>query len=278
MRKNLKFLLLFLTLGLAFTSCKKEASVAQEDLTPVHEMGLIFLPADEYARIPVAPLPDNIDLKALPTAASLVTPPVGDQGSEGSCVAWGTTYAGRSIDWHAKTGGAYDYTVNVFSPEYVYNQVKVSSSCASGAYITAGLNLLQSQGVCRWSLMPYVNGDCSTLPNSVQKTDAGYYKIAGYSTATISTSYLKAQIVAGKPVIVGGPVNRAFESLPSGGVLGAFKKPSLGGHCYCIVGYDDAKNAFKFQNSWGPNWSSSGFGWIDYKFITQWWTEAYIIN
>ena len=278
MRNVIKFILLLLAISMAFSACKKEVASVQQEQFPNYGLGLIFLPADEYAQLPVAPLPDNVDLKALPTSASLSTPPVCDQGSEGSCVAWGTTYAGRSIDWHAKTGGSYSYTVNIFSPEYVYNQIKVSSSCASGSYITAGLNLLKNQGVCRWSLMPYVNGDCSTQPNSVQKTDATNYKISGYGKATISASYIKAQIVAGKPVIVGGPVNRAFENLPSGGVLGAYVRPSLGGHCYCIVGYDDAKSAFKFQNSWGTGWSSAGFGWINYKYISQWWTEAYIIN
>lgn len=278
MRKLIKFILLLLAIGLAFSACKKEVTPIQQDQLPNYELGLIFLPADEYARLPDAPLPEGIDLKALPTSAFLPTPPVGDQGSEGSCVAWGTAYAARSIDWQAKNGGSYSYSTNIFSPEYVYNQIKVSSSCSSGAYVISALDLLKRQGVCRWSMMPYTNGDCSTKPSNIQKMDAAKYKIKGYGKATLTASFLKAQIAAGKPVIVGGPVNSAFMRLAPDAVLGTFVKPSLGGHCYCIVGYDDSKNAFKFINSWDITWASSGYGWINYSNIKEWWTEAYIIN
>ena len=32
-----------------------------------------------------------------------------------------------------------------------------------------------------------------------------------------------------------------------------------------VVGYDDAMNAFKAVNSWGPEWGDQGFVWIDFK-------------
>ena len=31
-----------------------------------------------------------------------------------------------------------------------------------------------------------------------------------------------------------------------------------------VVGYSDEYNAFKVVNSWGENWGSDGFVWIDY--------------
>jgi hypothetical protein len=36
-------------------------------------------------------------------------------------------------------------------------------------------------------------------------------------------------------------------------------------HALLIVGYDDNYGAFKFINSWGPNWGDNGFGWISYN-------------
>lgn len=261
-------------------SCQK---ASQEELLPTeqaqvgefHSLGCNFLPADEYAKIPVA---KELDIAVTKAVVNLSVPPVGNQGGEGSCVAWGTTYAGRSINWHKTHVAAYSTSVNIFSPEYVYNQIKVSSSCTSGSYVTSGLSLLKSQGVCRWSLMPYTDVSCSTYPNTTQKTDAAKYKIASYSTVSRTTSAIKAQLAAGNPVIVAGPVNYAFEYLANGAVLSTFSGSSLGGHCYCVVGYDDTKGAFKFMNSWGTSWASSGFGWIKYGYEKTWWQEAYVIN
>lgn len=239
-----------------------------------HSLGCEFLTADEYAKIPVAKVPKG----TLRAAATLVVPPVGDQGGEGSCVAWGTTYAARSIDWQADHTGSWSQSVNIFSPEYVYNQIKVKKACSSGAYVTKGLDLLKTQGVCTWSLMPYTDVKCTTLPTTAQKTAAAAYKITGYSTVTLTTTAIKSFLAAGKPVIVGGPVNSAFMYLANNQVLGAFTGSSLGGHCYCLVGYDDVKGAFKFMNSWGTSWGTSGFGYIAYGYEKSWWTEAYVID
>ncbi len=74
MRNVIKFILLLLAISMAFSACKKEVAPVQQEQFPNYGLGLIFLPADEYAQLPVAPLPDNVDLKALPTSASLSTP------------------------------------------------------------------------------------------------------------------------------------------------------------------------------------------------------------
>ncbi len=276
-----KFFAILLIAGMGsfvMNSCQKSADVKlnnEQQVSTQYSLGCNLLPADEYAKIPVAKEITDVPLKAV---VNLVVPPVGNQGGEGSCVAWGTTYAGRSIMWHKTHVAAYSYSVNIFSPEYVYNQIKVSSSCLSGAYVTTGLNLLKSQGACRWSLMPYTDVSCSTLPTTAQKADAALYKIASYSTVTRSQSAIKTQLNAGKPVIVAGPVNSAYQYLANGAVLSTFSGSSLGGHCYCVVGYDDTKGAFKFMNSWGTGWASYGFGWIKYGYETTWWQEAYVIN
>jgi len=282
MKKALKFLAVFMVIGLAFAACKKDAPVDQQNVQnvqnvqqPLHELGLNFLTEEEYAKIPQVKTPSL--LKTLPTSVDLNHSPVGDQGGEGSCVAWGTTYAGRSAMWVKDHPGSWSQSANIFSPEYVYNQIKASKSCGSGAYVTDGLKLLVSQGVCTWTSMPYTDKTCSTLPTTAQKTEAAGFKIKSYGTVAINATTIKTQLAAGNPVVVGGSVNMAFEYLASGAVLGAFKKPSLGGHCYCVVGYDDAKNAFKFQNSWGTSWASAGFGWINYNNIKSWWTEAYVM-
>lgn len=217
-------------------------------------------------------------LKAAPTLLNLNVPPVGDQGSEGSCVAWGTTYAGRSISWQASHPASWSQSVNIFSPEYIYDQVKIGD-CSGGTYVTTGLDFLVNNGAVPWSVMPYsdVNG-CSLVPTSDQVALAATYKVASYSRVSITSTAIKAALVSGKPVIVAGPVNRAFMYLTGTTVLKSFSGSSLGGHCYCVVGYDDSKQAFKIMNSWGTSWGSSGFGYIGYSYVAKWWQEAYVLN
>ena len=41
------------------------------------------------------------------------------------------------------------------------------------------------------------------------------------------------------------------------------------GHAMTLVGWDDAKKAFKIANSWGKSWGSNGYGWVSYDhFLT----------
>jgi len=89
-------------------------------------------------------------------------------------VAWASTYYARSIEYFYTTGNSY-----TFSPEFVYNQTKVS--CQGGTSITACYELLKSQGVCLYSSMPNVDGDCDTQPDSLQRAEAANYKITAYS-------------------------------------------------------------------------------------------------
>ena len=275
MKNKFNLLVAFLALGIAFTACNKDASVEQQDQSQPRELGALFLPTSEYAKIPTAVLTRDEQLKALPTAVILQTPAPGDQGGEGSCVAWGTTFAARSITKHI-VNSSYAINTDIFSPEYVYNQIKATSDCGSGSYVTTGLNLLRDQGVCTWASMPYTDVSCSLQPNATQKYEATNYKVT-YAKINITTAELKAHLAAGRAVVVAGSVNNDFMYLANNSVLTRYKGKSLGGHCYCVIGYDDAKNAFKFQNSWGTSWASAGFGWINYSNIGSWWREAYVM-
>jgi len=274
MKKSLFLLTVALGAMLFVTSCQKEESfVPNNDNAVSYNFGCEFLSEAEYAALPVA---NDVNLKVLPTSVNLVVPPVGDQGGEGSCVAWGTTYAGRSTSYQNTNGGSYNFGVNIFSPEYVYNQVKVSD-CGSGAYTTDGLDLLVNQGVCTWNSMPYTDVDCDDMPTSSQLAEAANYKISSYATVAITETALKTQLAAGKILVVAGSVYSQFMYLGYDQVITTYKGRVYGGHCYACVGYDDAKGAFKFMNSWGTSWATDGFGWMGYNVIGAYWREAYVV-
>lgn len=270
------FVAAFMCALAVFISCQDEVPFVGEkskDL-PSHRLGCLLLPSEKYMSIALHDASTSL-LKAAPAAFVLKTPPVGDQGDEGSCVAWGVAYAGRSISWMSSHPGQWDTTDNIFSPEYVYNQIK-TGSCTAGAYVVDGLRLLVNQGVVPWDVMPYSDQNgCSLMPTAAQRTTAASYRVSGYSRVSITINAIKAMLLSGKPVIVGGPVNRAFVNLNDNSVLKAFVGASLGGHCYCVVGYNDMKKAFLVYNSWGTIWGDGGFGYISYSYISRWWQEAY---
>jgi hypothetical protein len=176
---------------------------------------------------------------------------------------------------HPATG--YFNNLNIFSPEFVYNQIKVSSDCRSGSYVTSALELMKRQGVCRWSAMPYTPADCSKFPSLAQYLDASRYKISGYERVIRLVLFIKVELWLGRPVIVAGPVDDNYRTLGPGGILRS-RQGFIGNHCYSIVGYDDSKKAFKIMNSWGTSWGSSGYGWISYSHIQDWFTELYRLN
>lgn len=210
----------------------------------------------------------------------LAHPPIGNQGSQGSCVGWGTSTA-RAIDYYYDKGNtSWSNSTNIMSAAYIYNQIKVSD-CGSGAYVTEALNLLKNQGVCTSSKMPYKENNCSDMPNSSQKSDAATKKINSWVRIKKNdVGSIKAKLNAKKPVVLAIQVDNLFDN--GGDSKHIWKKnngSTFGGHCITITGYDDAMNAFYVQNSWGINWGDKGMIWIDYgMFSTFKVTEVYSID
>ena len=293
--QNVKTMIFLLGISALVASCEKDVfqstpsnqpvapdvqSELQEIETGERLTGCNLLSPVEYNKIQKSV--ENLNIQAYPATKFLNCPPVKNQGSEGSCVGFGTAYAARSIMEKYKTGNAYSYSSNIFSPEYVYNQIKVSSDCGSGSHITAALNMFQlafGQGVSTWNSMPYssTNG-CSIQPNNTQKNNASNYKILMYLTVSNTVSAIKNELSQNKAVIVGGPVDVNFQNLGNNVVYSSYNSSKfVGNHCYCVIGWDDSKNAFKVMNSWGTTWGTSGFGWINYNIIGTMFKEAYVM-
>jgi C1A family cysteine protease len=112
-------------------------------------------PPTDTTTTPTPPPPADttvITPAPLPSSYSLVMPSVRYQGTEGSCVAFAVTYA-RDCEQYYKTGAVtYSDASNVFSPEYIFNQVGLTD--CSGSAVTTSLDLLKNKGVCTWQSMP----------------------------------------------------------------------------------------------------------------------------
>lgn len=211
---------------------------------------------------------------------SPLMPPVRSQGSQGSCVAWSTTYYLKSYQEKIQYG--YEYSFNtLMSPAFVFNQIKVD--CSLGTCIESALLLLKRKGVCTWSDFPYNAQDCSILPNASQFSNAVPNKISqGYviSSQTIINGNLylyrdiiKNLISQGNPVIIGMSLDNDFAHATPRNEENIYIYKSYspsnhyGNHAMLIVGYDDELNAFKVINSWGTAWGNDGYCWISYNFF-----------
>jgi C1A family cysteine protease len=156
--------------------------------------------------------------------------------------------------------------VNVFSPEYVFDQVGLPDCSASG--VASSLDLLKSKGVCTWQSMPYsTNNGCGVVPTAAQNTEAANYKITSYSRLIDSDQTgIKTMIASNHAVIASFTIDASFENAYSGFIWKS-STGNNGSHTMAICGYDDAKHAYKAINSWGTNWGDAGYIWIDYDFF-----------
>ena len=228
-------------------------------------LGLQFMDTQAYRsayvrRAEPVSVPSSVDLSA-------DNPPPGDQGRQGSCVGWAVAYAMKSYqerierDWPLTNNG------HVFSPAYVYNQIKLPGG---GAYMFDAFSLLVDQGVASLATMPYNPNDDRTQPGAAARREAADYKIADWGVVlrTSHTTFvreIKRHLAANTPVVIGIHTYPDFFNLDEANpVYDDASGFSRGGHAIVIVGYDDARSAFKIINSWGTDWGLDGYGWIDY--------------
>ncbi|MCO4294530.1 C1 family peptidase [Solitalea sp. MAHUQ-68] len=272
------FYLLSAVALLAVASCRKESdSINQPSENTHHALGLLFQTAEKYNSF------QKIDVNALrkkrvegvnatedvPTSYFIDMPTPGDQGGESSCTSWATAYAATSSFEHNFDGMAYPAAQR--SPAYVYNQVNSSSDCSAGTYFSDNLNVLKNQGVCSLTEMPYQDGLCNILPTSQQTQAASTHKITSWGTVNYKNiTDVKTLVSSNVPVLIGFTVDDSFYNMGKSGWVWKKKSGrSYGGHAVAIMGYDDAKQAFKVQNSWGTGWGLNGYFWIDYGLLSS---------
>ncbi len=217
---------------------------------------------------------------AIDWSANMPTP--GDQGQQGSCVAWSTGYNYKSYQEQVQHDWGLGTTHDLFSPAYIYNQIDGGQD--NGAAISDALNLLVNQGCDTLDDMPYNDQDCTTQPTSEQRQRASYFPSQSWTPIFQNTpdiDDMKSALSNG-PIVAGTSVYWSAGWETSGNIAQSdVSGSSAGGHAICIVGYDDShqtddgSGAFKFINSWGTGWGNyGGYGWISYSYAQNNFFEA----
>ncbi|GHV70702.1 hypothetical protein AGMMS49928_19480 [Spirochaetia bacterium] len=234
--------------------------------------------------------------ESLPASASLkqYAPRPGNQGNYGTCAAWSSAYAARTI-LESITLNRRDRlvsTANVFSPTYVYKSMFIFNNQPDdpagqrGAAVAWALSFMRDKGPVKMldaeMQAAFPNISLSLFANSRA------YPIAEYATLFRSDArdrnakiqMVKKSIAESKPVIIGMNCPASFNTAKEVWRPNESSAANHGGHAMCVVGYDDTKygGSFEIQNSWGEAWGNAGFIWIPYEVFADFVWEAYGIS
>ncbi len=245
--------------------------------------------ADEFKKASVYEgLSDDNGKNPLPESVSLLkyAPERQDQGKQGSCVAWSSVYAARTIVEAASTGQQGNQVA--FSPAFVYNQIGLEG--CQGSYIQKAMEFMTKNGVVKFNSFPYNPNDCDRQPTQANLQEAAQNKLHGFTRLTddagtngINVRAVKEHLAKDAPVVIGMMVGGSFMQPMFGKELWAptnqdREQVGFGGHAMCVIGYDDRKQAFQIMNSWGPQWGNNGVAWVKYADFKEFVREAYGID
>jgi C1A family cysteine protease len=260
------------------------APAKPQDTTRIHGLGALAPSQDQIKGFPK--LPPSTRRAALPPKAdiSAFMPPVGDQGRMGSCVAWSSGYGLRS--YYLAKINKLDVTnpKNVPSPAYIFNHGsaidQAGTPCAKrGMLISIALEVMRA-GVVSLAEMPYNDQTCGPPPDFEMQARAKEFRIDGWAFIDPeSIDAIKEAIAGGDAVVFGIKVSKSFDKHLGDKVYSREPTEEFeGGHAMVLVGYDDERQAFRLQNSWGRDWGDHGRAWLSYNTFKRDATDAYIVR
>lgn len=238
-------------------------------------LGCVYDPEIDE-KVPLRPRLMTRDYTVLPKAYSLkqYCPIPKSQGQHGTCTAWSTTYAARTMCEAISNGWTNkdSITKEAFSPIFIYKQLNREPECQKGTSIAEALGLLKSKGAPKLSSFDVLCAEY--IPNNLY-SEASNYKIDDYTTLfnTFSgyvpdkVSTVKKALTEDHPVVMAMDVCESFDIYDGSDLWNGKKGTDCGGHAMCVIGYDDDKygGAFEILNSWGTYWGAGGYIWIKYE-------------
>ncbi len=203
-------------------------------------------------------------------------PPVGNQGSIGSCVGWATGYYYKTYQEYEDYGWSVFDQNHIFSPSFVYNHI--NGGADYGAIFEDAFKLLMDNGCATIKELPYTN--INAWPSEQIYKNALTYRSDQFFYFDVSNmtgiQQLKQHVADGHCAVLGIDVYPNFDNIQSfdyNYCSADLSGSSRGGHAVTIIGYDDNRvthdgiGAFKLVNSWGTTWGQSGFFWMSYTAV-----------
>lgn len=211
---------------------------------------------------PAAPsYPPAVDLRSAP-AGNLITP-IRNQAACGSCVAFGSSAAVEGTLRAERE----DPNIEVdLSEAYLFYckaaaEGRTCDGPTGGWYPKAALDVFaEGGGVPDEECFPYTAGDqqCAVCSDWEGRATT----IAKWEPLD-TPGEMKDWLASHGPVVASMTVYEDFQQY-AGGIYAYVSGRLRGGHCICIVGYDDEQKYWIGKNSWSTGWGEEGFFRIAY--------------
>lgn len=244
--------------------------------------GLGLIPEDLRA------VPGVVELKAVPVGPgcpgadsvervdhSSNMPPVGNQGRQGSCVAWAHGYYQKTHTEFVEHCWEVEEPGHQMSPAFLYNQVNGGQDRGtSGSKV---MQLMCEQGCASMADCPYNQNDFTSWPSETAYSAAlrfrGLERYWIWAGDTAGLGNVRQHVANGYTCVLGIQVWANFDNIRSFNNIYCSSErygPMRGWHAVTAVGYDDTlvtsdgRGGFRMVNSWGTGWGDRGYFWMSY--------------
>lgn len=268
-RKVVVPMILVMLLSFGTMTHATEPETLESEEAVEYATGCIPASDEELNQIPVAPiLATGVTLPAKWDFSDKFPQP-GNQGSQGSCVAWAVGYAYKGYQEGVERFWQHDSLDKLFSPAFIYNRRQIKYSAdnkkVDGMPIVEALDMVIKDGVCTMKEMPYNPATDQTQPTAEAFREAKsframkQYRLKAQGSQSI-IGITKSHLCTNTPVIISMPVFPEIHLVGRDGnyVYNHKETPNdstnIAYHAVVLTGYDDDLQAFKFINSWGTNW------------------------
>jgi len=196
-----------------------------------------------------------------------VLPPILNQLTLGDCVANAFSYTISSI------------TNNKFQISRLFTYANARCIGDEPLNQDSGTDIpTLAQAIINWgspmeSAYPYNISNFVYLPPLTAFQSSKLFKQFTYIQVGQNIASVKEWMNANKsPVIMGINVYSSFmtQQVATSGIIPMPNKSTEtleGGHCVCVVGYNDTTQQFYCANSWGTTWGAKGYFYLPYAYI-----------
>jgi hypothetical protein len=174
---------------------------------------------------------------------------------------------------------AADPPSEVLSPLFHYFVARADRRYLGSLDLRSGLQAAVTAGVCTRTLHnpPMTRKGASLRPRQQAFENASRHRLVGWDPAARQMRYevlrdpnreleWKAVLADGSPVVIGLWLTSAYAGLSAEHPVHGLPPPAPAteGHAAVVLGFDDAKGAFRVKDSRGPSFCEQGCWWLSY--------------
>ena len=208
-----------------------------------------------------------------------ILPPIGNQGSEGSCVHWAGAYNTKTANMK-RQNPALNVTQasNQCSPRFTYNLTNAGED--NGGWGHEPFEIFMRYGGASLAQKPYVAGQYSTLPTvadfveGLHRRTADYVWVWQWGPTTTQINELKAWLDAGGVAACAVYAEDTFDAWGPGDApwVGTACTEASINHMVTVCGY--GPGYYLVANSWGTSFGSNGYIVVSSSYFEKYFSDV----